>query len=295
MKLTDPVVAPLVDAYRTCEFATMAKDGTPVAWPLSGLPRPDGTFLLTTSIAFPQKALNIRRDPRVALLFSDPTASGLKHPPHVLVRGTATCADNIRVDPTGDLYDFWLRIFERQPGSRGYPNPPARWLTDWYFMRLIIEVTPETVELVPPPDAAPGGDEPAGHSSAVLSLLDADGVPLLHRTGSVRRPDGYAVTVPPDASVVPGRAGLLVHRHNDKLAGIQQTLVRGDLIQDNGSWVLRPTSVTQPAGRGPRDTLATLRKCRATAARYLSRRGLSRPAVPWPDYRALAATAKTHD
>ncbi len=36
-----------------------------------------GKFLLTTSVALPVKAFNIRRDPHVALLFSDPTGSGL--------------------------------------------------------------------------------------------------------------------------------------------------------------------------------------------------------------------------
>jgi hypothetical protein len=38
-------------------------------------------LLITTSIAFPQKAFNIRRDARVALLFSDPTGSGLNRAP----------------------------------------------------------------------------------------------------------------------------------------------------------------------------------------------------------------------
>ena len=57
---------------------TLSRDGTPIAWPTVPVYRPDaGTFLITTSIALPQKAYNIRRDPRVALLFSDPIGSGL--------------------------------------------------------------------------------------------------------------------------------------------------------------------------------------------------------------------------
>ncbi|WP_239118587.1 pyridoxamine 5'-phosphate oxidase family protein, partial [Paractinoplanes ferrugineus] len=80
----------MIDAYRTCELATLTRSGSPVAWPTTGLRLDDGTFLLTTSLGYPQKAFNIRRDGRVALLFSDPTASGLDEPAQILVRGVAT-------------------------------------------------------------------------------------------------------------------------------------------------------------------------------------------------------------
>ncbi|HEY0125592.1 MAG TPA: pyridoxamine 5'-phosphate oxidase family protein, partial [Blastococcus sp.] len=83
----DPQVMQVVDRYRTCEFATLTRSGVPIAWPTAALYRPDGTFLITTSIALPQKAFNIRRDDRVALLFSEPTASGLDGAPQVLVQG----------------------------------------------------------------------------------------------------------------------------------------------------------------------------------------------------------------
>ncbi|WP_405436342.1 hypothetical protein OG373_05615 [Streptomyces avidinii] len=53
------------------------------AWPTAVARRQDGTLLLTTSPAFAQKALNVRRDGRIALLFSDPTGSGLfERQPH---------------------------------------------------------------------------------------------------------------------------------------------------------------------------------------------------------------------
>ena len=53
-------------AFRTCEFSTLAKDGTPITWPT--LPFWDAAsqrFIVTTSIGFPQKAYNVRRDGRV--------------------------------------------------------------------------------------------------------------------------------------------------------------------------------------------------------------------------------------
>ena len=95
---SDPQVLDVIDRYRTCEFATLSRNGMPIAWPTATLYRTDGTFLITTSIALPQKAYNIRRDGRVAMLFSEPTASGLIGAPQVLVQGTAACPDEIVTD-----------------------------------------------------------------------------------------------------------------------------------------------------------------------------------------------------
>ena len=44
-------------------------------WPVTPRLLDDGRFLLTTSIGLPQKAFNIRRNPKVAMLFSEPTGS----------------------------------------------------------------------------------------------------------------------------------------------------------------------------------------------------------------------------
>ena len=69
-----------------------------MAWPIVTWQRPDGSFVVTTSIALPQKAFNVRRTPEVAMLFSDATASGLTDPPQILVQGTASCPDEIVTD-----------------------------------------------------------------------------------------------------------------------------------------------------------------------------------------------------
>ncbi|MFB7808210.1 pyridoxamine 5'-phosphate oxidase family protein [Streptomyces virginiae] len=91
----DSALHHVLDAYLTCEFVTLGRDGTPMAWPTAVARRDDGTLLLTTSLAFAQKALNVRRDGRVALLFSDPTGSGLDPAPQVFVSGRAECPDTI--------------------------------------------------------------------------------------------------------------------------------------------------------------------------------------------------------
>jgi len=102
-------------------------------------------FLITTSIGLPEKAFNIRRDPRVSLLFSDPTASGLDDPPAVLVQGDAEAPDEL-VTGTGEFEEMARFLFPRQPAGETYSaNWLTRYLFDWYYMRLAIRVTPRRI------------------------------------------------------------------------------------------------------------------------------------------------------
>ncbi|GAB7037156.1 MULTISPECIES: pyridoxamine 5'-phosphate oxidase family protein [Catenuloplanes] len=291
----------LITAYRTCEFATLARDGTPILWPTVALPRPDGTFLITTSLGFPQKALNVRRDERVALLFSDPTGSGLERPDQVLVRGTATCPDDVVVDPAG-LEPYWRLLYERQPSSRAYLSWPATRLMDWYHMRLLITVTPETTTRRPTFVAGPrphGDDAPLGADrvrafpSAVLGAVDAGGAPVLLRTVPLPDGDGYTLHVPAGTAIVPGPAGLLVHGHDEKLSASRNMLLRGTLTGSGDTWRLHPTKLIEPSpSDSPAAVIRLLRTTRRNTRTYLTRRSLPRPRVPWRAYRALAATAR---
>lgn len=137
--------ARILRRYRTCEFSTIAKDGTPITWPLCARWLDDGRFLLTTSIGLPQKAYNLRRNPKVALLFSEPCGSGIDKPGAVLVQGQASCADGIVTDPSTvpELEDYFREtIFARQPNSKLMSSWLGRTFLDWYYMRLLIYVTP---------------------------------------------------------------------------------------------------------------------------------------------------------
>lgn len=307
--LIDTVDHSALDAYRTCEFATIARDGTPLAWPTSPFRRPDGTLLVTTSIAFAQKAVNVRRDGRVALLFSDPTGSGHSNPGQIFIRGTAVCPRDPVTSPAG-LEEFWSMLFWRQPSSRAYTLPGIRLLTDWYYIRLLITVTPQAVRELPAGSATrsaaalqpgspelaeswkraeraglPGARELAGYRTAVLAAREADGAIALARVVPQPVDGGYAVTAEAGTHLASGPASLLVHRHDDKLAGLRFALVRGRITPSAaGDWLFIPDRVVRPAG----SPLRTLRDARASAARYLSSQRLERPPVPWDAYRALA-------
>lgn len=93
----------------------------------------------------PAQSLQRARDPRVSLLFSDPTASGLADPPAVLVQGDAEAPDEVTALIEGFEEDL-RRLFRRQPASGFYSsNPLTRYLFDWYYMRLLIHVTPRRI------------------------------------------------------------------------------------------------------------------------------------------------------
>jgi hypothetical protein len=138
---------------RTCESTTLAKDGTPITWPTVVLYQPtQAQFVITTSIGLPQKAYNLRRTPRVAMLYSDPTGSGLTAPPAVLVQGDAICPDQI-VTHSDELDALGRLLMVRQPVSARYSaNPLTRYLSDWYLMRLLIYITPRRIRWWPQGD-----------------------------------------------------------------------------------------------------------------------------------------------
>lgn len=140
-----PEVADVLREFRVCEFTTIAKDGTPLAWPVCARYNfEEGFFTITTSIGLPQKAYNIRRNPKVALLFSEPTGSGLSHPASVLVQGDAVAPDKL-VTSVNENYDYWrYTIIGRQPSSK---MVSGSWLMRklmgwWYYSRIIIRITP---------------------------------------------------------------------------------------------------------------------------------------------------------
>jgi nitroimidazol reductase NimA-like FMN-containing flavoprotein (pyridoxamine 5'-phosphate oxidase superfamily) len=133
--------------FRTCELTTLSRDGVPTTWPTSARYQPEHPrFLITTSIGFSQKAFNIRRNPRVSILFSDSTGSGLVSPASVLVQGDAVAPDEI-VTAVDGLEDYWREtIFGRQPATAAFHNNflMQKWM-DWNYMRILIYIKPRLI------------------------------------------------------------------------------------------------------------------------------------------------------
>lgn len=155
-----PAVDDAFELYRTAELSTMAKDGTPITWPTTPfLVRPHGIFTVTTSPAFPQKVHNVERDPRVSLLYSDPTGTGRADLPYVLVQGRATASPLVDGDLRSAEEDL-AEMFRRQPASKMYSAGPLnRRLFDFYYLRLGIVIVPERIRWWPRGTSGPAAGE----------------------------------------------------------------------------------------------------------------------------------------
>lgn len=301
-QLVAPGTARIMSSYLTCELATVSRSGTPIAWPVTGVWRPDDqVFTLSTSVGFPQKALNVRREPRVALLFSDPTGSDLDQAGQVLVQGEAECPDEI-VTRFSQNADLWQRVAQTQPSSRALSaGRLVRRFMDVYYMRLIITTAPVAVTARPPLSeparplsvpAMPGLPETIAReigefSSGVLASLDYDGRPTLDRVVPEPAEDGLLL---PGTDARPGRASLLFHRHDELLAGQRSFVVVGELVESARGLVLRPERVADGIrSSGLRSLISMARGLRRRALAYLDKRGLDRPQIPWHELEEIHA------
>jgi hypothetical protein len=130
-----------IAAYRVAEFVTLARDGSPVGWPLN--PDLEGDRLLfSTGYVYPGKARNAHRDPRVAVLYSDPTASGrTDEDPLVLVQGRCEVLDEDLQANTERYVAQHIR--SGSPLAPMLRVPILRQLLVGYLTRIWMEVVPE--------------------------------------------------------------------------------------------------------------------------------------------------------
>lgn len=119
------------------------------------------------------------------------------------------------------------------------------------------------------------------YPTAVLTIIDPFGYPYSVRC--VPTPDPtrrvLEMTLPAYLHARPGPAGLLFHWHDDFLWKQTNFVAYGHLEPDGGSWVFRVSRLIEGAGAGNR--LLPQLRFRASANRYLKRRALSWPQVPW--------------
>ena len=67
-------VQTVFDRFVTTEYTTIDRRGQPITWPVTPYYRPGQDAIdVCTGIGYPKKADDAAANPRVALLFSDPT------------------------------------------------------------------------------------------------------------------------------------------------------------------------------------------------------------------------------
>jgi hypothetical protein len=269
------------ERFITTEFTTLDGSGQPITWPVTPYyHRGDGSIDVTTGLGYPKKADDAAANPKVALLFSDPTGSGVQDPPMVLVQGTATVDDS---DLTANRDRYRRESLEKLPGTADQQPPKAlqNWFS-WYYTRLYIKVRPERVYVwesgdwgrepqlydchmeevrsghdeepeAAPPTRSPGDAvwdtriETLGglYDTAVLSFVAPDGFPFSVRVPvavdrSARRV--HIEDLPVGAPLAAGLACLAAHDHDEKFSWQRNFHIRGDLVQsdDGNGWSIVP-------------------------------------------------------
>lgn len=261
----------------TCEFASLTRSGRAITMPLVPYLGADGRTLdVSTGLAYPTKAERVRRNPRVALLYSDPVGSGLTNPPVALVTGWGAVRD-------GDLQantDRYIReMLAKDPqNGLGMPKALARRL-NWYFGRIWIEVVPKRILWWPggrtdeapriwdaPEGTAPRDSDPppsgkapaqwkaaptdwravAAHAVAklgapILTTVDAEGFPIPIRVQEARlTPEGFVMTVPRGVPAPPaGPACLTFHTHPEVFTGQENRLFAGEVAPGGDGAIFR--------------------------------------------------------
>lgn len=274
-----PDVQAVFDRFITTEFTTIDRRGQPITWPVTPYYTLGARCIdVTTGIGYPKKADDAASNPFVALLFSDPTGSGLDDAPTVLVQGSAEVDDN---DLEANRQRYARESSEKLPGAaKLQPPEPLRRFIGFYYLRIYVHVRPERIYVWPHGDvdsepqlydthmeevrsghseepnryhADPLGGNSAWdrridelgslHQTAVLSIVSPDGFPFATRVPV--RVDGARRWIEIDTAAVgvplqPGLACLTAHTHDEQFTWTQNFQVRGDLIETNDGWGLVP-------------------------------------------------------
>jgi hypothetical protein len=300
-------ILPVLRHAVTVEYASVTRTGLPVMVPVTPYFNDEtATVDVSTGLTYPAKAERARRNPKVALLFSDPIGSGLDAPPVVLVQGRATVRDSDLQANT----DRYVRLtMTKVPDA--YKRQPSFMLRrlNAYFARIWVSVTPTRVlwwptaaldqeprewvapeGLVPPPsDPAPAGKQPpawlpppsdwrqaAAHSIQLpqrdLAWMGADGFALAAPVAEVEQvEDGFRVAVGPHGPGTPmGPATLTLHGHPDNFSGQENHTFVGEISPEGDAYRFRVDRLLADfsvAGNGLVKTVGFLSKMRRLNAR----------------------------
>jgi hypothetical protein len=120
--------------------------------------------------------------------------------------------------------------------------------------------------------------------SAVLTGVDAEGYPYSMRCKPWVNASERVLKMqfPAYASIHAGPACLLCHSHDENLWNLRSFLVRGTLAREGSEWTFEPKRYVPGAGvEGLKGMVNFVTGSRRNTNRYLKKRGLSRPPIPW--------------
>ncbi len=270
-------VQAVFDRFVTTEYTTVDRRGQPITWPVTPYYSPGEPCIdVTTGLGYPKKANDAQANPMVALLFSDPTGSGLENPPMVLVQGSDQVDDG-DLDANRERYKRESAVKLPATAKLQPPDWVQKRLT-WYYTRLYIHVRPERVYVWRNPNQEPEvfgahleevrsghAEEPTAdpaqpeggatkwderilelgqrYPSAVLSIVSPDGFPFAVRVPIEVDRKAQRIrlgAVPAGVPLQPGLACLTAHEHNEQFTWQNNFQLRGDLVSHEDGWALAP-------------------------------------------------------
>ena len=316
-------IQPLFERAITAEYASLTARGAPLTYPVTPYLADDSRTLdVSTGLTYPAKAERARRNPKVALLFSDPVGTRLSKPPVVLVQGLAAVRDTDLQANT----DRYLYVSKRKV-PEAFAGMPAFLLTrmPWYFVRIWILVTPLRILwwpegnldrqpeyweapqdiVVPASDPAPPGKAPGSwntgssdwHPGAnfavqhlgdpVVTLVDEQSFPYPMRVrGASLNSTGFQFELPSGAPVnLYGPACLTFHTHPEKFTSQQNMAFTGRLEPGGSLIVDRQIGDWSLAGNKLQATWTFMKNGRKLAPRVkdeAQRRGQPVPVIRIP-------------
>jgi hypothetical protein len=276
-----PDIQQVFDRFVTTEYTTVDRKGQPISWPVTPYYSPgDQCIDITTGLGYPKKAADAEGNPKVALLFSDPTGSEVERAPQVLVQGTA----RVDRDLEANRERYGRESLEKLPATKSmHPPKPLQRMLAWYYTRIYVHVRPERVYVWPEGDStrepqlldahleevrsghdeepeapppAPRGSEPIWdermnelgdrYPTAVLALVSPDGFPFAARVPIAVDREARRVRLeaePVGAPLLPCLACITAHDHAPDFTWQRNFQVRGDLVEESGRWSLVPHKV----------------------------------------------------
>jgi hypothetical protein len=293
--------------FITTEYTTIDAADHPITWPVTPYYREGaGAIDVTTGLGYPKKALDARANPRVSLLFSDPTGSGLEDAAMVLVQGIAKVDDH---DLDANRKRYQRESLEKLPATKDMQPPDfLKRFVLWYYARLYVYVRPERVYVWPGGDISrepqlmdshleevrsghveepeTGPPEPEGgaeawdarmdelgdrYDTAVLSFVAPDGFPFSARVPISLDREALRVRIaamPLGAPVEAGLACITAHDHDPEFKWQRNFQVRGDLVRDGDDWSLVPHKLVGGFELPPGSMLARTRLNYAKVKRF---------------------------
>jgi hypothetical protein len=304
-------VREVFERFITTEYVTVDAGQQPIVWPVTPYyHQGEPTIDVSTGVGYPKKALVAKRNPRVGLLFSDPTGSGIEGGIRVLVQGIAQVEDE---DLAANRERYEREVAQKLPVTRD-ERPPKLLepLFRWYSDRIYVKVRPERVFVWPDgeaaepevlgahveevrsghseepnqPHAAPAGGpiawderiEQLGgrYPTAVLAWVAPDGFPLAARLPVSCDRESRTVTIdsaPAGLPLLAGPACLTAHAHAPDFSWRVNFQVRGDLERDEeGGWRISPRKLLGGLEIPQESRLATMRRGLRYTRRFRPRR-----------------------